>query len=283
MTAALALHVLLMMLGAGLGLSIFSPLTEENPVADFSISTLVIHSICAIVSLYFGGWVAGRFSPVNARSTGWLHGFSVWCAATVGGVILVALGAGVMLGGLSKVVGKSTAAVASNATDLAADAMKRSDATLTSFVDEAVNKLPADGPSNRSIRAKREIGIAVARFFNPAQGEANTEANRAALVTALQDHAGMSQADADLSVTEWTNSYERLEADLATVKEAAETKAREAADVASDAVAKFSLWAFVAFLIGLLAATWGGKVGAVCATRCEELTNEQAYVPTQNA
>ncbi len=284
-TTALALHVLLMMLGTGLGLSIFSPMTEENPVADFSIGALVIHSICAIVSLYFGGWVAGRFTRTGTRTTGWLHGFSVWCAATVAGVIMVALGAGAMLGGLSKIVGgglsavgQPAAAVAGSAADLAADETKKSGETITSFVDESVSGLAVDKPTKESIRAKREISMAVARLFNPAQKE-NVGANRAALVTALVTHAGMSEADADLAVTEWTKTFESLQADLASIKTAAEKKAREAAERAADAMATFSLWSFCAFLIGLVAATWGGQVGAICATRCAEKIGVQTYVP----
>lgn len=288
--AALALHVLFMMLLGGLGLAIFSPLTEANPVADFSVGAVIIHSICAIVALWFGGWVAGRFSSATTRSTGWLHGFSVWCAATVGGVTLVALGAGAMLGGISKIVGdgltaigQPAAEVAGSAADLAADALKQSDQTMTSFVDEAVGNLPEDGPANDGIRAKREISFAVARLFNPAK-EGDTAANRAAVVTALVDHAGMSQAEADRAVMEWTATYERLQADLAEVKEVAAEKAREAADTAADALAKFSLWAFVGFLLGALAATWGGQLGAKCATRCE-VTNDRGekFVTTQNA
>ena len=60
MNAALALQVLFMMLGAGLGLAIYSPLTEENPVTNLSIGALLIQTICAILSLWLGGWVAGR-------------------------------------------------------------------------------------------------------------------------------------------------------------------------------------------------------------------------------
>ena len=78
-TAGLALYVLLMMLVAGLGLAIYSPATSENPVANLSIGALIIHSICVIVALLLGGWVAGRFTSVRTRDTAWLHGFSVWC------------------------------------------------------------------------------------------------------------------------------------------------------------------------------------------------------------
>lgn len=279
MSAGLALQVLFMMLGAGLGFALYSPLTEENPVANLGMGALLIQGISAVVSLWFGGWVAGRFSPVGSRATGWLHGFSVWCAATVAGVLLVTLGAGWMLGDLSKLVGgglsaagQPAAAVAGGAVNLAADAVKQSGETLTSFVDEAVSNRPADGAASEGIRAKREVGFAIARLFNPVQ-EGNTAANRAAAVTALVDHAGMSQADADRAVTEWTATFERLQADLAAAKEAAATKAREAAETAANALAIFSLCAFVGFLLGALAASWGGSQGAKCATWCEEKTD----------
>ena len=267
--AALALHVLFMMLGAGLGLAIYSPVTEDNPVANLSIGALIIHSTGAIIALCLGGWVAGRFSPVAARATGWLHGFSVWCAATVGGVILVALGAGAMVGGLSNMVGGGLASVGQPAADLAADALNQSGETITSYVDEAVGNLPEDGLQSDSIRAKREVGFAVARLFNPTQ-EGNTAANRSAAVTALVNHADMTQADAERTVTEWTNSYDRMQSDLTEFKETAATQAREAADSTADAVSTFSLWAFVGFMLGALGATWGGHLGAKCATRCDD-------------
>lgn len=275
-TAALALQVLFMMLGTGLGLAIYSPLTEENPVANLGVGALLIHSICAIISLCFGGWVAGRFAPVGTRATGWLHGFTVWCAATVGGVVLVTLGAGAMLASLSKVVGgglsavgESATAVAGGAANLASDAMEQSGLTITSFVDEAVSNLPADRPAGENIRATREVGLALGRLFNPMQ-DGNTAANRAAAVTALVDHTGMSQADADAAVTEWSATLEGLQDDLAAFQESASAQAREAADTGAAALAKVSLWSFFGFLLGALAATWGGHLGAKCATSCEE-------------
>lgn len=280
--AALALHVLFMMLGAGLGLAIYSPLTEENPVANVSVGALIIHSICAIASLWFGGWVAGRFSPVAARATGWLHGFSVWCAATVGGVIMVSLGAGVIVGGLTKMVGGGLSAAGQPAAELASEAMNQSGETITSFVDEAVGNLPDDGPASERIRATREVGMALGRLFNPTQ-EGNTAANRSATVTALINHTEMSQAEADRTVTDWTNSYERMQDDLSEFKETAAKQTREAADSTADALTTFSLWAFVGFLIGALAATWGGHLGAKCANKCEDESDNKAYATARNA
>ncbi len=274
-SAAVALQVLFMMLGAGLGFAIYSPLTDTNPIADLGTGAILIQGVSAVFSLWFGGWVAGRFSPVGARSTGWLHGFSVWCVATVAGVLFVSLGAGWALGDLSKLVGgglslagKPAAVVAGGAADLAKDALKQSTDALASFTDEAVDSRPADAAKAGAIRAKREVGMAVARLFNPTQ-PANTADNRAAVVKALVDTAGMSPADAERTVTEWTATYERLKADLNAAKNEAEMQAREAAEKASNALALFSLAAFVGFLLGAIAASHGGAHGAATAIRYE--------------
>lgn len=281
--AALGVQVLLMMLGAGLGLAVYSPLTESDPMANLSIGALLIQSISAIISLCLGGWVAGRFAPVHCRATGWLHGFTVWCTATVGGVILVALGAGMMLGGLSKIIsgglsaaGQPVAAVAGGAADLASTALKQSEDTITSFVEEAVSSLPDDISESEKIRATREVGLALGRLFNPLQ-DGNTAANRSDAITALVEHTEMGQTEAENAVNEWTTTYEELQDDLAAAKETAVTQAREAADTAASALATASLWSFFAFLLGALAAAGGGFLGAQAAMKCEETTDDEAY------
>ncbi len=117
-------------------------------------------------------------------------------------------------------------------------------------------------------RAKREIAFALGRLFKPGENT-DVAANRAAAVKVLVETGGLSQADADRMVTEWTDSYNRLKADLQTAKNEAEAKARVAADKAADALALFSLASFAAFVLGAISASCGGRHGAKCATRCE--------------
>lgn len=271
--AGLALQVLFMMLGSGLGFALYQPLTDDNPVASLGAGAMVIQGISAVLSLWFGGWVAGRLTPAGVRRSGWLHGFTVWCTAMVAGVIFVSLGAGWALGDLSKLVGgglsaagKPAAAAVGGATDLAKDAVQQSDATLASFTDEALGRRATDAPTAENVRAKREIGRAVARLFNPAQPDATRE-NRSAAVQALVNHAGLSEAEADRTITEWTTAFDQLKADLEALKAQVALKARQAADQAADVLAVFSLCAFVAFLFGAISAAHGGAHGAMCATR----------------
>lgn len=274
LVAAMALQVLFMMLGAGLGFAIYNPVTSDNPISSLGTGAMIIQGMSAMVSLWFGGWVAGRFAPIGVRASAWLHGFIVWCAATVAGVLFVSLGAGWALGDLSKMVGgglsaagQPAAMVASGATDMAADALKQSGDTLASYTEEALGDRP-DRATGSDIRAKREIGLAVARLFNP-MNEATMSENRAALVTLLVEQGGMTEPAATKMVADWTASYERLKADLNAAKEAAEIKAREAADAAASALAMFSLAAFVAFSLGAVAASWGASHGSKCARTYE--------------
>ncbi len=279
-SAALALQVVFMFLGAGLGFALYTPITDANPVADLGRGALVIQGISAVFSLWLGGWVAGRLTPIGARLTGWLHGFGVWCTATVVAVIFVSLGAGWALGDLSKVVGgglaltaKPAAALAGEAAGTGKDALKQTSDALASFTDEAVGLRPSEANANGNIRAKREVGLALATLFNPAN-QGRVTANRAALVNALVTTVGLREADAEKLLTEWTTTYERLSAELSAAKTAMETKAREAADKAADVLAILSLCAFAGFALGAVAASHGGRHGAQCAVRCESRTGE---------
>ncbi len=276
LTAAIALQVLFMLLGAGLGFAIYSPLTDENPVADLGKGAIIIQGISAVVSLWFGGWVAGRFTPIGVRRAGWLHGFLVWSGATVAGVLLVAGGAGWLLGDLSKLVGgglsaagKPLAAITSEATNLAKDALAQSNNSLSSFTDESLGGMRAGATAADRVRAKREISLAIARVFTPGEDALMPE-KRAALVKVLAEQTALSQSEADHLVREWTDSYNQLRQDLAAAKEKAEIKARQLADDAADRLALFCLCTFVAFALGALAGSCGGSHGARCATRCED-------------
>ena len=266
------------MLGAGLGFAIYHPISDDNPVSDLATGAVVVHGISAVFSLWFGGWVAGRFARRAAsRRAGWLHGFLVWTSATIAGVYLVSSGAGWALGDISKLVGgglsaagKPAAAAVSGGADLAKDALKKSGDTISSYVDEAVGTTNNTDPAKRaqSIRAKREVGFAATRYFTSTDESAKA-ANRTALVTALSDDTGISQADAEKMVNDWTASYDRVKADLKAVKDEAAAKAREAAEKAAHALSIFSLCSFVAFVIGALAASLGGCRGAKHAVELE--------------
>jgi hypothetical protein len=275
--AAIGIHLLLTALGVGAGLATFSPMTDTNPVANFSAGAAIAWSVCAIIALWFGGLIAGRFSGCPHR--GFAHGILVWSLTLILTLLLLSLGTGMVLGGALKVLGEGVGiggkAVASGVGDLAKTGAKRSDAQLGSFIEEAVQSVPTNATPKASTRARREIGFAVTKLFAPGN-EAGFQVNRMAAINALVEYAQMTETDATKTIDDWTTSHKNLQAELANILAVAEQKARATADRAAHNLSCAAIWSFFALLIGLLAAAFGGQCGARCALRHANLLRSSA-------
>jgi hypothetical protein len=255
--AAMGIHILLTTLGVGAGLATFSPMTDTNPVAHFNVGAAVIWTVCALVALWFGGLVAGRFS--HSIHNGFVHGILVWSLTLIITLLLISMGTGMILGGAMKIAGEG-AGIGGNA--IASGAKQNAD-QLGSFIDEAVQSIPTNSAPKATIRAKREVGFAVAKFFAPGN-DVNSQTNRAAMIKALVDYTQMSEADATQTVDDWTTSYNNLKAEL-----------EQKATVAAQNLSCAAIWSFFALLIGLLVTGFGGALGARCAVRHATLLTER--------
>lgn len=266
--AAIGIHLLLTALGVGAGLATFTPMTDADPAAHFSVGAAVVWSLCALVALAFGGFIAGRFS--HSLHSGFAHGILVWSLTLIISLLLLTAGTGMVMGGALKVLGEGLGiggkAVAAGAGDLAKEGAKRSSDQLGSFIDEAVQSIPTNATPKAAVRAKREVGFAVTKLFAPGNDLASRD-NRAAVIKALVDYTQMSEADATKTVDEWMASYKNLKAELDNLKLMAEQKAKEAADKAASNLSCAAMWSFFALLIGLLVTALAGRCGAGCALR----------------
>ena len=272
--SAMALQLLFTLLGGSIGLGIFQPMNDPDPLKNFGLGAAIIWSLCALVSLWFGGGIAGFFSNKANYKSGAMHGLVVWCVVMVVSFGLVSLGVGLTAGGAVKVVGEGLGiggkATAGAVSEAGKEGLQRNKDEVSSFLDEATsvtNSSPTD-----NVRAKREIGLALTKLFAPENENSFTD-NRTTLINALAQYDGMSQNDATKTVDEWIASYNDLKAQLKTAKDAAEQKAREAAEVAAHNLAWASAVSFVAFLIGLGVTMCGGKCGARSA--CRAYKNQQ--------
>ncbi len=257
--AAIGIHILLTALGAGAGLGTFSPMTDAHPGVEFGAGAAIVWTVCALIALAFGGFVAGRFS--HSLHSGFVHGILVWSLTLIISLLLLSVGTGMVLGGALKALGGGAKVVAAGVNDASAQAVTRSSGQLGSFIDEGVQSLPATASPRKTTRARREIGYALTRLFAPGNDIASRD-NRAAAIKALVDNAEMSEADATTTVDGWTASYNRLKAELDSAKAAAEQKATEAADRAAALGSHAAIWAFFGLLLGLLVTSLGGSYGA---------------------
>lgn len=248
--AAIGIHILLTTLGVGAGLATFTPMTDNNPAAHFSGGAAFVWTICALVALGFGGLVAGRYS--QSIHHGFVHGILVWSLTLIITVLALSAGTGLILGGALKMGGAAMGAGGGAA--LGADAKQTGD-QLNSFINEAVLSIPTNSEPKAAIRARREVGFAVAKLFAPGN-DVNSPDNRAAAINALVQYTQMSVPDATKTVDDWTTSYNNLMAEL-----------KQKADVAARDLSCAAIWTFFALLIGLLVTGIAGAIGGRCAVR----------------
>lgn len=259
--AALSIHILLTMLGIGVGVRLVDPMTNDNPIADFSVASGIVWSISALISMAIGGWVAGRSISVGERRTGALHGFIVWSLSTVAVFLFMSGGAGLLVGGAARAVGKGVAGAAQAVGAVGGKAAQSAptDQWAQQVTQGLTDELKLPNQEQISAANKREISWALGRFAVDPSPD-----HRTALVNALTA-AGAPRDYADNTVRRWEESMNRLRDQAKQMQDEAAQAARQAADKAARGLSQGAIWTFVAFLLGAVAAGVGGRMGAQAA------------------
>ena len=237
--ASLALTLVLLSLGAGLGFSVVSPWFNSGVSATtFEIGTGLYFIVMAMISSALGGYLAGRLrnrwigvqtTEVHFRDTA--HGFLAWALASVLGAILLASPATSLITGMTSGAMQPAASSQSGPMDIYVDTLLRRD---TPAADNAAN---AGGAETR-----RELARLLATDFRNGAEPSATDRGYMAKVVAAR--TGLSQADADKRVND---TIAQIKTDL--------DKARKAA-------MQLAIWLTLSLFIGAfsaaLAATEGG-------------------------
>src|SRR5581483_9758194 len=87
-----------------IGATVINPINQQNASQGIGIASGIWMIVITIVSLFVGGWVAGRSSGFGRTSEGALHGFVTWGAATLITVYLLTSAVGSVLGGAGKML-----------------------------------------------------------------------------------------------------------------------------------------------------------------------------------
>ena len=230
-----ALGLILLALGAGMGLSSLSPWSASAATAGKS-AFLWIAGL-EIVASALGGYMAGRLrtkwvdvhsNEVYFRDTA--HGFLAWCVAFV-------LTAGFLTSAASTMVGDSRGASGSRV-EQAADGVDRY------FVDQLyrVDQTTAPVAVAADATLRSEVGMI---FAHSIRQRAISPADKAYLDASVASRTGLNSADADKRVSDVFD------------------QAQQSLDAARKAAAHTLYWLFVALLLGAFAAsgaaTFGGR------------------------
>jgi hypothetical protein len=159
--SAIALQAFFAVLGTAIGLTIAHN-ANDVPEQGIGLGAGLWWLITGLISLYVGGWVAGRLTPSVDKTIGAMHGFLTWCTVTVISAILVAMAGGALLGGglsaASNVVARNDTIVRPNSAGLAArserDAL-RNDSRNDSSIDDRTAS-PGSTPDDTVQAAKND-------------------------------------------------------------------------------------------------------------------------------
>lgn len=88
-TVAVALWVLLQLIGMGVGLTAVK-LDETGSLRSVGIGTTVSSMLAPLIAMFVGGIVGARVSNTFDANAGAMHGFVVWAVASLIGVLAVA-------------------------------------------------------------------------------------------------------------------------------------------------------------------------------------------------
>ncbi|HEX2540146.1 MAG TPA: hypothetical protein VHM00_03585 [Caldimonas sp.] len=139
MVIAVVVHLVLSLVGAGVGLGAFDPLGYGSPDATtFGISAGIWWAVSSAVALFLGGWVAGHLCGSLEKTDAVLHGLLTWGLGTIVTVYLVTAMVGSVVRGGAAVVGKTAELATSSVTAAsgpAAEAIRDATPPGTSAVD----------------------------------------------------------------------------------------------------------------------------------------------------
>jgi hypothetical protein len=242
--ASAALTLLLLALGVGLGLSVVSPWSDQGVSAStFSIGAGLFLIAVAMLSSTVGGYLAGRLrarwtgvhdSEIYFRDTA--HGLLAWALATVLSVtVLGAAATHLASGAVSNIAPVAANAAPSNPADLMLDSLLRGDPAASTSAQAG---RPTDAGSNRD---------ELKRLLVPAmrQGGDLAAADRTYLARVIVARTGVTQAEAEQRIT------------------TAIEQAKQAADKARKAAAKFAMWLAASMLAGAVFAMLGATEGGL--------------------
>jgi hypothetical protein len=246
---ALAVQVLLAMLGAAIGLATIEPVQAgDNPsAASMGISAAIWWALSGIVASLAGGWVAARLAGVPSHEAGMLHGLATWAVATLVVLYLLSSTATAIVGGAFNVVGRTLSGAGGAAGSAVSTAAQQLGNPLEALQDEIRS---AAGPTDPQA-AGRELAVAMGRVLT-GEGDAVNQARQSAVD--IMVHQGVPQDEAQRRVQKWEQQYRET-------RDQAAQQARAAADVAADGVSTAAFYGFVALLLGALAGAFGGRAG----------------------
>jgi hypothetical protein len=251
---SLVAHLILNMIGIGVGASTVDVAAADNPAAStFSIGAAIWWTVSGIIAAFVGGYTAGRLSGKPKNTTAGWHGLTTWALTTLLIFWLLSSAVGGILGGIYNTVSGAIGSVGS-AAGTAAQSAAPSLANVTDPFSQIEQSVRSSTGGNDP-QALRDSAVAAVRAaVTGDQAQAQDARERAA--QAISRAQGIPVEDARNQVQQYEQQYRQT-------VEQAKQQATQAADAAASTIATGALAAAIALLLGAVGGWFGGRAGAV--------------------
>ena len=247
-TTAIAVQLLLNLLGMGVGAATINPQQGQQPGQGLAVGAAVWFVLSSIISLFVGGWVAARLSGTPNKKDGALHGFVTWALASLLLFYLLSTAIGSLVGGATSVLGQ-TASLAARGAAVVTPAATNVIAQATGVTPEQVQSEAGDIARDSNFQA---FVAGVVR-----NGQVTLQ-DRQALANLLVERRNMSMQEANATIDRW-------QAQIAQTAQQTKQTAAHAETTAASGVSKGAFGSFFALLLGLasaVAGSWTGTQGS---------------------
>jgi len=257
---AVAVQLLLGILGTGIGLSMVDPTEGTTPgAAGFGIGAGIYWLITTVVALGAGGYAAARVSGATERFDALVHGLVVWGVTLLLTLYLLTSAVGGIIGGAFRTVGTvagaagSTVGAAARAAPAAASVAGIDQGDVRQEASDYLSDAPSDPAQMTPEQAQKEVAKQLPAL---ARGGADGQRAESRIVDIVAAQRKISRPEAQAQVAQAKQRFVQT-------KDEAIATAKKAADAAAGAASKTSFIIVFALLVGAAAAAFG----ATAATR----------------
>lgn len=295
---AIVTQMLLSLLGLGIGLGTIDAVEEANPTAGLGTGSAIWYIISSLISLFIGGWVAGRLASTPRLFDGIIHGVLTWCLVTLLTIYFLTTtlgsiigGAGRLVGGLVKTAGSAVASAAPGLGNAVQGQLEKNGITMDNLdlgnLKGEVNQLlrQTGDPALNPDKLKSEANKAANQASNTAEDAASNpqaaddmasnlfsklfrqgqvtvnQVDREDAVNVVMKRTGKSRAEAEQTVDGWITTYKQAVVKFEETKKEAGIQARHVADDVASGASKAAIFGFFGLLIGVIASGYGAKMG----------------------
>ncbi len=287
---ALVAQLAFSLLGLGLGASAANPYSDD-PVGGLGVGAAVWTLLSVLISLFTGGYVAGRLAGMPRHQDAMLHGLVTFGLTSLVGFYLLTSGIGRVIGGAGSLVSSVLSTATRSAGNVAPDLI---DAAKQKLQESGIDTSDIQGQLGQLLRQTGKTELQPENLQNRVQDAANqtqnttqnaaqnpdaaggdlkglvnrlfgqnkdvaNAADRDALINVIMSRTGKGRPEAEGIVNNYQKTYEQAKAKAGQLADEARQKSLAAADATRKAAARGGLAASLALLLGAIAAAIGGR------------------------